>query len=284
MQEEPMRKRVFAAYLLALSVTAIGVGCQTVQTTQPGTVGVDRKQTVSPLVNRAQLTSQAALQYQQVISEASKKSELNKDAAQTARVRRIAQRLIPQVAVFRPDAVQWKWEVNVISSKELNAWCMPGGKIAVYSGLIDQLHATDDELAEVMGHEIGHALREHAWERASQAANAQFGMSIVSVALGVSDGGMNVAGVAYQVMFELPNSRGQETEADRIGIELAARAGYNPQAAVTLWQKMSKASEGAPPKWLSTHPPSAERQQDLQVYGQRVMPLYEETRRNPPRG
>lgn len=272
-----MRRYLFAGYLWALAVLV--VGCQTVQTTQPGAVGVDRRQTVSPLVDRKQLSNQAALQYQQVLREAGRKAELNRNPEETARVRRIAERLIPQVAAFRPDAVQWKWEVNVIASEDLNAWCMPGGKIAVYSGLIEQLQTTDDELAAVMGHEIAHALREHAWERASQAVNAQLGMSIVGAALGVGELQMDMAGLAYQVMFELPNSREHETEADRIGIELAARAGFDPRAAVALWQKMAKASDGAPPKWLSTHPPSADRKRDLEVYAQRVMPLYEAARR-----
>lgn len=274
-----MNKRGFIAYLLGLSVVAVIAGCQTVQTTRPGAVGVERKQTVSPLVNRKQLTNQAALQYQQVLGEAGKQGALNRDSVETIRVRRIADHLIPHTAVFRSDALEWKWEVNVLSSKDLNAWCMPGGKIAVYSGLIETLHATDDELAAVMGHEIAHALREHAWERASQAVNTQLGMSILGAALGLGNTQMNAAGMAYKVMFELPNSRQDEVEADRIGIELAARAGYDPRAAVTLWQKMEKQSEGAPPKWLSTHPSSPDRQKDLTEYGRRVMPLYEQARR-----
>ncbi|MFT4171634.1 MAG: M48 family metallopeptidase [Rhodocyclaceae bacterium] len=255
------------------------VACQTVQTTQPGTVGVDRKQTVSPLINRNELTQTAALEYRQTLQQAGKKGALDQNKAMTERVQRIANRLIPQVAVFRPDAQQWKWETHVITSNELNAWCMPGGKIAVYSGLIEKLKLTDDELAAVMGHEISHALREHAWERASQAANANLGLSVAGALLGVSSGGMDMAGLVYQVTFELPNSRGQETEADRMGVELAARAGYDPRAAIALWQKMSQAdSGGAPPKFMSTHPPSAERQADLADYAQRVMPLYEAAR------
>lgn len=268
-----------ARLLLAGGALAVVAACQTVQTTAPGTVGVDRKQTVSPLVDRSELTQAAALEYRQTLDAASTKGQLDQNKAMTERVQRIAARLIPQTAVFRPDAQQWKWETHVISSNELNAWCMPGGKIAVYSGLIDKLKLTDDEIAAVMGHEIAHALREHAWERASQAANANLGMSIAGALLGVGGGGMDMAGMAYQVMFELPNSRGQETEADRIGVELAARAGYDPRAAVTLWQKMGQAdSGGAPPKFLSTHPPSAERQTDLANYAQRVMPLYESAR------
>lgn len=274
-----MRKSIGSWSWGIVLASATVVGCQTVQTTQPGRVGVSRPQHVSPLINSAQLNQQAALQYRQLLGEAQKKQALNKDAEDVERVRRIANRLIPQIAVFRPEAANWKWEVNVISSKELNAWCMPGGKIAVYTGLIEQLQATDDELAQVMGHEIAHALREHAWERASKSVNAGLGLSIVGMVLGADQGQMDLAGIVYNVTFELPNSREHETEADRIGIELAARAGYNPHAAVTLWQKMGKANEGAPPKWLSTHPASADRQQDLQHYGDIVMPLYEQAKR-----
>jgi predicted Zn-dependent protease len=274
------RMRLSAIRCLLGSVLALGVvACQTVQTTQPGSVGIDRKQTVSPLIDRNELTQTAALEYRQTIQQAGNKGALDQNKAMTERVQRIANRLIPQTVVFRPDAQKWKWETHVIKSDELNAWCMPGGKIAVYSGLIEKLKLTDDELAAVMGHEISHALREHAWERASQAANANLGLSVAGALLGVSGGGMDMAGLVYQVTFELPNSRGQETEADRMGVELAARAGYDPRASVSLWQKMNQAdSGGAPPKFLSTHPPSAERQTDLADYAQRVMPLYEVAR------
>ena len=265
--------------LAALVVSVLVVACTTVQTTQPGVVGVDRKQTVSPLVDSKALTQEAGLQYQQTLQAAQKKSALNVDKAQTARVRRIADRLIPTVAAFRPDAVNWKWEINVLSSKDVNAWCMPGGKIAVYTGLIETIKPTDDELAAVMGHEIAHALREHAWERASKTANAQLGIAVLGIALGQPDLTNSVGGMAYQAMFGLPNSREQETEADRIGVELAARAGYDPRAAISLWDKMGRLSGGnQPPQWLSTHPSNQSRQQDLAVYSQKVMPLYEQAK------
>lgn len=269
------------SFLRALPVwllCVVAVACATVQTTAPGTVGVDRRQFVSPLVDRDALNKQAALQYRQVVTTAEQKSALNVDHQQTERVRRIAARLTPTVAAFRPDAVGWKWEVNVLTSKEVNAWCMPGGKIAVYTGLIDQLKITDDELAAVMGHEIAHALREHAWERASQAMNAQLGLTVIGIALGASGSSMDMAGMAYQAMFGLPNSREQETEADRIGVELSARAGYDPRAAISLWEKMGKLSGGAPPQWLSTHPSQESRQKDLAVYSAKVLPLYEKAR------
>jgi len=151
---------------------------------------------------------------------------------------------------------------------------MPGGKMAIYTGLINKLGATDDELAAVMGHEIAHALREHSREQMSQQVIAQAGIGIAGALFGVGDLGQNVAGMVADVTLLKPKSRGMETESDRIGIELAARAGYNPHAAVTLWQKMEKLAGGQPPKWLSTHPPHADRIADLQNYAQKVMPLY----------
>jgi predicted Zn-dependent protease len=199
---------------------------------------------------------------------------LNRNAAQVARVRVIALRLAAASGAFRPDAPGWAWESNVITSKEINAWCMPGGKMAVYSGLIERLNVTDDELAAVMGHEIAHALREHGRERASQAMAQGMALSVLGIVTGASDAGVQLAQVITDVTINLPNSRAHEIEADRIGVELAARAGYDPRAAVTLWQKMAKAAGGGPPQFLSTHPSPDNRIRDLQVYAERVMPLY----------
>jgi predicted Zn-dependent protease len=260
-----------AAVLLALG------SCQTVQTTKPGAVGVDRQQ--SMLLSSAEVDKGAAQAYQQEIKKAAAKNALNRDAAQTARVKTIAQRLIPPTAVFRPDAPNWAWEVNVITSDQVNAWCMPGGKMAVYTGLIEKLKVTDDELAAVMGHEIAHALREHGRERMSQAYAQQIGLSLVGAALGFGQGGMQLAQIATDVTFNLPNSREHEIEADRLGVELAARGGYDPRAAVTLWQKMGQGGGGAPPQFLSTHPSPANRAKDLTDYAARVMPLYESARK-----
>jgi predicted Zn-dependent protease len=156
---------------------------------------------------------------------------------------------------------------------------MPGGKIAVYTGLIEKLSLTDDELAAVMGHEISHALREHARERASEQAVAGVGISVLAAAAGLGDLGQKGMEYAYMGLLGLPNSRKHETEADRMGVELAARAGYNPHAAVTLWEKMAKVGGSEPPKFLSTHPPREDRLQDLTNYSQRVMPLYEQARK-----
>ena len=274
-----MRTSSISWLIPALVLAASLASCKTVRTTQGGAVGVDRAQTMSALVSESQLEQGAAQAYRQTLTQAGQKGQLNQDGAQTARVRAIAQRLIPHTAAFRQDATGWKWEVNVINSPEVNAWCMPGGKIAVYNGLIQKLGATDDEIAAVMGHEIAHALREHARERASQQINAGIVTTGVGVALGGGRGGMDMAGMVANLTYNLPNSRLHETEADRIGVELAARAGFDPRAAVSLWEKMRRVSGGGPPQWLSTHPSSDTRIRDLQDYSARVMPLYEAARR-----
>jgi len=259
---------------LTLSLLAVAAlaSCQTVQTTQPGAVGVERQQTM--LVSSADINKSAVQAYRQEMKKAAAKGALNRNAAQVARVRVVAIRLASASGAFRPDAPGWAWETNVISSKEINAWCMPGGKMAVYTGLIDQLNVTDDELAAVMGHEIAHALREHGRERASQAMAQAMVLSGIAIAVGASDGSMQLAQIVTDVTINLPNSREHEIEADRIGVELAARAGYDPRAAVTLWQKMAKAGGSGPPQFLSTHPSPENRIRDLQVYAERVMPLY----------
>ncbi len=271
-----MRRILFSLPVVALAA-ALGAGCTTTRTTQSGVVGVDRSQAM--LVSSRQVNQSAEKQYAQAIAQARQKGLLDRDAAQTERVRAIAHRLIPQTAVFRPDAPGWRWEVNVITSNQLNAWCMPGGKIAVYSALIDKLKLSDDELAAIMGHEIAHALREHARERISQQVATSAVVGIGAAALGLGQAGADIGGLLAQVTFTLPNSRTHEVEADRIGVELAARAGYDPRAAVSVWQKMAKASDGGPPQFLSTHPSPESRIKDLEVYAQRVMPLYEAARK-----
>jgi predicted Zn-dependent protease len=260
-------------------VLSLAAGCQSVQTTSAGTVGVDRKQTMSSLVSEADLRKGAEQAYAQRVSQERAKGNLNADPQLTQRVRGIAQRLIPATAAFRPDAPSWKWEVNVFRSDQLNAWCMPGGKIAFYSGLITRLGLSDDEIAAVMGHEIAHALREHARERASEQQVAGVAIGVGAALLGIGQAGADLSQMAYKVAVGMPNSRAHETEADRIGVELAARAGFDPRAAITLWQKMAKGAGGAPPEWLSTHPAAQSRQQDLTVYANRVMPLYERSKR-----
>ena len=275
-----MKGRTLSRTAIVAWLLAALAACST--TTEQGTVGVQRSQLL--LVSSAELDKAAAAQYQQVIQTEAPKGNVNKDPLQAERVRNIAKRLIPQTAVFRKDALDWKWEVNVITSPEVNAWCMPGGKIAVYTGIIEKVHITDDELAAVMGHEISHALREHGRERASQQMAAGVGASLAGVVADIFLPGSGQlatagAGAGAQLGVLLPYSRAHETEADRMGVELAARAGYDPRAAVALWQKMAKLSgAGAPPKLLSTHPSHEDRIKDLTEFSQKVMPLYEQAR------
>jgi predicted Zn-dependent protease len=261
--------------LIAIAVTMalVFAGCST--TTEKGAVGVERSQLL--LVSSEDMDKGAAAAYQKVLKQESGKGNVNRDPQQVERIRRIATRIIPHTAVFRKDAPGWKWEVNVITSPEVNAWCMPGGKIAFYTGILEKLQLTDEEAAAIMGHEIAHALREHGRERASQQVATSVGAGLVGAVLGIGQTGSDLAGMVGQVTFLLPYSRLHETEADRIGVELAARAGYDPRAAIGLWQKMAKLSSGGgPPAILSTHPSNEERIKDLEVFAQRVMPLYEQ--------
>lgn len=255
-----------------LSVAA----CETVQTTQPGAVGIEREQRFA--VPAEAIEQAAGEQYAAVIAEAREKGILNRNPAQVERVRSIVRRLIPATEQFRPDARDWNWEANVFSLPEINAWVMPGGKIGVNTALIEKLNLTDAELAAVLGHEIAHALREHARERVSQQTIASGAIAIGSALFGLGEAGQRGAELAYQGFVGLPKSREQEVEADRIGVELAARAGYDPYAAVSLWEKMAAAGDTEPPKFLSTHPPREERLRDLAAYAERVAPLYKGTR------
>lgn len=260
---------------LAIAGTLAMTGCAGVQTTQSGAIGVERTQYMSSMVPEKELEQEAGMQYSDLIQKARAQGALDRSASQVSRVQAISRRLIGQVGTFRPDASAWEWEVHVISSDEVNAWCMPGGKMAVYTGLLTKIKPTDAELAAVMGHEISHALREHARERMSQQMVTNVGLSILSVATGVSS---DLSSKLTDVMFTLPNSRTHESEADLMGVELAARAGYDPRAAVTLWQKMGAASSGAPPEFLSTHPSADTRINDLRAASERVMPLYEQAK------
>jgi Zn-dependent protease with chaperone function len=251
-------------------LAALLAGCGT--TTEPGSVGVKRPQFL--LVPSEEVNQSASKAYQQVLAQAQKQGALDRDAAQVRRIRTIVARLIPQTAAFRQDAPGWQWEVHVLSSSEVNAWCMPGGKIAVYTGLIDALRPTDDELAAVIGHEMGHALREHSRERVSAALAEQLALNVASAVADIPPVARDLAPLVLDVTVNLPYSRRQETEADRVGVELAARAAYDPRAAIVLWEKMQKAGGAQPPKLLATHPSPEERMRDLRAYAEKVMPLY----------
>jgi predicted Zn-dependent protease len=262
-------KPLLAALAASLILLA---GCATVQTTNPGAVGVDRKQQM--LVSEEEVEKGAQQAYAQELTKARSSGKLNEDRALTARVRNISQRLIPATATFRPDAPRWNWEVNTLKTQELNAYCMPGGKIMVYSGLAEKLKLSDAELAAVIGHEMGHALREHTRERVSRAYAQQLALAGVAVVTGAGQQVLDLANTVAAVTFQLPHSREQESEADRMGLELMARAGYDPNAAVSVWKKMIAAEQGSPPEFLSTHPSPESRIADLQALVPKVLPLY----------
>ncbi|HWQ37689.1 MAG TPA: M48 family metallopeptidase [Burkholderiales bacterium] len=219
--------------------------------------------------------------YAEMLKPMAKDGKLNNDPALKARVDEITGRLVAQAIRYRPETESWQWSVAVIDDpKTVNAWAMAGGRMAVYTGLIQQLKVTDDELAQVMGHEISHALARHTAEKMSRAIALQLGLGALTLTQRDSRyGGLAVQGAALAaiVALELPNSREAESEADRIGIELAAKAGYNPEAAVTLWRKMSQLGGGESRfDFLSTHPAPARRMEALAALVPQMMPYYQD--------
>ena len=245
---------------------------------------VDRNQFL--LLPNYMALSMAEDAYRQEIKNAEDNNDLNVNEEQVLRVKKIAFRLIDQVHVFRDDASDWNWEVNVQKSEEVNAYCMPGGKIMVYSGIIEKTDATDDELAAMIGHEIAHALREHGRERMSTAFVQQVGLIGFAAYLSGKDGNrlskevaLQAAALGATLFFALPNSREQEREADKIGLELAARAGYNPMAAVSLWRKMDALSDAKIPEFLSTHPSNENRIEDIAKDARKINYLYIENKK-----
>ncbi|MFN3715262.1 MAG: M48 family metallopeptidase [Thiobacillus sp.] len=252
--------------LLLATCAAVLAGCQ--ENPVSG-----RKQFV--LVSEEMAQRSSAQAYAQTLSEAQKQGRLSTDAALNARVKRITDRLVAQATMMYPPSRDWKWSVAVLDEPTLNAWCMPGGKMAIYTGIIDKLQLADDEIAQIMGHEIAHALLGHGRERMSRALATQAGLQLGSIAAGTDLSGL--APVA-DIALTLPNSRAGETEADRYGIELAARAGYDPRAAVRLWEKMAAVNKSQPPKFLSTHPSPDDRIQTLNALVPKMMPLFEKAR------
>lgn len=240
-------------------------------------VDVGKPSAVRSLVPAQQLERQAAGEYDQMLRQAASKRALAPDDhPQVKRLRAIAERLIPFATRWNPRAQQWKWEVNLLGSRQVNAFCMPGGKIAFYTGILESLKLTDDEVAIVMGHEVAHALREHARERIAKSELTNLGVSLLGqfVAGGKYAGAFDMGGQLLNLKF----SRDDESEADLVGLDLAARAGFDPRAGVSLWQKMAAASKGAPPQWLSTHPSGKNRIQEIEKHLPEVMPLYERAR------
>jgi predicted Zn-dependent protease len=227
------------------------------------------------LVSEDQAISASKQAYVQNIGKLKSEGKLVTDPRLLARIERITERLVGQAALMRPGTARWEWSVEVIDEpKTVNAWCMAGGRMAVYTGLIQKLDPTDDELAQVMGHEIAHALANHTAEKMSISMASQLGVIAAGVASDQPGQTMAMAAVAAQLAVQLPNSRTAESEADRIGIELAAKAGYDPRAAATLWQKMGAVGGGGPPAFLSTHPGPEDRQARLAKLAPKMQPYY----------
>ena len=248
----------------------------------------------NPLTGRSQFlivseetaVSQSAAAYSSMMGDLGKKKKIDADSPRAQKVRALTERLIAQAVRFRPEAARWNWEVRVIDDpKVVNAFCMAGGKMAIYSGMWEKLKATDDEIAQVMGHEIAHALADHTRERMSIAMTSQVATQVAAIAIASPENqGLALTGaqLAAMLAIQLPNSRNGESEADQIGIELAARAGYDPAAAVTLWEKMAKVGGGGPPEFLSTHPSPQNRAARLKTLGAKVRPLYAAAKAAPP--
>ena len=237
-------------------------------------VEVGNTSRLTKLVPAEQVENAGAQQYQQMMEQAKAQRALAPaNQPQLIRLREIAKRIIPQAAPWNERARQWQWEVNLIASPQLNAFCMPGGKIAFYYGILEKLKLSDDEVATIMGHEVAHALREHARERMAKTTATRIGAGLLSSLLGLGNVGDSLLNMGGQLLT-LTFSREDESEADLVGMELAARAGYNPAAGVSLWQKMGQASKGAPPQWLSTHPAGPTRIRDIQANLPKVEGLY----------
>lgn len=256
---------LFHRLLLALLVTSGLAGCATSPTGRPQLM----------LVSEQQAIAASKTQYLQTMNKLKAEGKLVTDPILLKRIDTITGRLVAQAIVMRPETKSWDWTVQVIDDpKTVNAWCMAGGRMAIYTGLINKVDPTDAELAEVMGHEISHALANHTAERMSVVMATQLGVLAAGAASSKPGATMAATAAAAQLAINLPNSRTAETEADRIGIELAAKAGYDPHAAVTLWQKMEKVGGGNPPEFLSTHPSPGNRQQTLEGLIPQMMQYY----------
>ena len=262
--------------VVALLLSSLLLACA--NTTRSGAVGINRSQFM--IVSSAEVDRLSAISYNEQNQKAKEKHILVSAGPTYDRLKAISNRLIQQTSVFRDDTRQWSWQLTLINAPILNATCAPGGKITFYTGLIEQLNLTDDEIAAIMGHEIAHALREHGRERLSQAMAQSAVTNIAMAAAGSYGSAISAANQAAQYILVLPNSRQNESEADAIGLELAATAGYNPQAAISVWKKMIKATDGkTSPEFLSTYPSGETRIEQLTALMPAVEPIYLNTQK-----
>ena len=262
------------ALLLALALAGPALAAD-----PPAAEGVDVKRSRLLLLPKSMVENSAAQQYAQMMRSAAQQGALNNDRQQVERLRDIARKLIPPAVRFNADAQRWRWEVNLVGSKSVNAFCMPGGKIAFFTGIIATLKLTDDEVAVIMGHEVAHALLEHGRARMSEQVLKNVGVSVAAALLHLGQASTTVLAQATDLAVSLPFSRRHETDADLVGMELAARAGYDPRAAANVWRKMAQLGGGQPPQFLSTHPAHATRIKEIEANLPRVLPLYEAARR-----
>ena len=269
------RRRLLASCICGTSLSWLGLAGRANAQECGQILGVGARSAFTKVISAEQVEQAAAQQYLQLKKEAGSKNALAPaNHPQLARLRAIGERIVPLAVECNPRAKQWKWEFNLVGSNQINAFCMPGGKIAFYSGILENLRLNDDEVAMIMGHEIAHALQEHAREQMGKSMATRGVIEIGAALLGLGGGGRLLGDLGGQLL-SLKFGRDDETEADRIGLVLGARAGYDPSAGVTLWEKMAAASKGAPPQFLSTHPSSPSRIKDIQAALTKVGPIYD---------
>jgi predicted Zn-dependent protease len=274
-----MRRSIIAGVAALAIAASVPATAQRAKDDDEG-VKVRRASFVRNLVPAASLENAALQQYGQLRAQATgRKALVAEDDAQAKRVQRIAKELLPHTHKWNRRAKDWAWEVMLVRTPTVNALCMPGGKIAVFTGIIDKLNLTDDELAIVLGHEMAHALREHARARAAKVTLTNVGTMVVGLVIGGNVGELARQGGG---LLNLKFNRDDERDADLIGMEIAARAGYDPEAGITLWQKMAQVARGAPPTWLSTHPSSEDRVRRMKAAMKDVAKLYERGKANRP--
>lgn len=279
-------KRLISMLMTMVALTATAPYALAKDEVSPDGVKVEKLSPLRKLVPEGELEAAALQQYADLKQQAGQKGALMpEDHPQVQRLRDIAKKLIPHAKRWNPAAADWKWEVNLFNVKQINAFCMPGGKIGFFSGILTELKLTDDEVAIVMGHEIAHALREHGRERLAKSSLTNAGAKVLgfglSALLGIDPNLTNTAAGVGANLAILKFSRGDETEADLVGLDIVARSGYDPRAGVALWQKMGMVSKNAPLEWLSTHPAGKSRIAEMQKHMPAVMPLYAKVKGQP---